>query len=217
MRSSLAPPESTRSSSAATSSSISSRERLLALGAPHWQQKIFLKKVVARGLLDHESICIAKSKYTTLCQPRKIISHKQASGSHALTFLAERNEIDCRLIAEFRPRARLNAGKILSTHSVTVAAKIRVSFVEPGIEPRIRRIKAANVPPNPIKNPVIMRMRLQILGLLNMKEKQYEKEATAGPNRTRRAITADTTPSSVVVRVETSNANIRITVNQQGI
>jgi hypothetical protein len=98
-----------------------------------------------------------------------------------------------------------------------VAAVTKVSFGDEGIEPRRRRMKAAIVPPNPIKNPLIIRMRLQILGLLNMKEKQYEKEATAGPNKTRRVITALTTPLSVVVRLETPNAYIRITVNQHGI
>mmetsp|Transcript_2593 Transcript_2593/g.7056 ORF Transcript_2593/g.7056 Transcript_2593/m.7056 type:complete len:121 (-) Transcript_2593:4173-4535(-) len=120
-------------------------------------------------------------------------------------------------MAEYRPRERLNAGKILNTHSTIVAILSRLSLGADGMEPRRRKMNVAKVPPNPIRKPLIINIRLQILGLLKIKEKQYEKEATAGPKRRKIAITAVITPFSVVVRFETSKAYMSATVIQHGI
>mmetsp|Transcript_3192 Transcript_3192/g.8846 ORF Transcript_3192/g.8846 Transcript_3192/m.8846 type:complete len:100 (-) Transcript_3192:4698-4997(-) len=98
-----------------------------------------------------------------------------------------------------------------------VAAKSRFSFLSTGLFPKSRKTKAVTVPPSEIKNPLTISIRLQTLGLVNMKEMQYEKDATAGPNKTIKVRTALNTPFSVVVRLDTSKTNIRSTVIQHGI
>jgi hypothetical protein len=78
-------------------------------------------------------------------------------------------------------------------------------------------MKVARVPPKATRKLVIMMNKLQMLGLENRKEMRYEKEAVAGPNRTRRVKTPPKVPPSLVVIMSMEKMNIRATVIQHGI
>ena len=66
-----------------------------------------------------------------------------------------------------------------------------------------------NVPieaPMPTRKPLMMMLMLHKLGLLKQKDKQYEKEAAAGPKSSNREITPCRTFRSVDVNTETPKA-----------
>jgi len=144
-------------------------------------------------------------------------SYRIASSLHTVIGLPAKYEKDSRLMATYNPCPRQNAGQNRRIHSTICAANFKLSFGFAGSAATRRRMNDAKLPPNAMRKLVMIIIRLQMLGLENRNENSYEKDAAAGPNKTRRVKTPPKVPPSLVVMMSMEKMNMSATVIQHGI